>query len=179
MPTVMTHAVVGLGLARLFTDRSMPASYWLLAGVLPMLPDLDVIAFSLGIPYGAVLGHRGLSHSLLFALLLGAAVATATFRPYDCDWLTLCGFWFVVVASHGILDAFTNGGLGIAFFAPFDATRYFFPWQPIQVSFLGRAFFSRQALATLASEFLWVWLPTALLLVAVEFIRAGRVGPTP
>jgi hypothetical protein len=41
-------------------------------------------------------------------------------------------YFFVVTASHGALDAMTDGGLGIAFFAPFDNTRYFFPFRPIK-----------------------------------------------
>ena len=43
-------------------------------------------------------------------------------------------FLFLAIASHGLLDAFTDGGLGVAFFAPFDSTRYFFPVTPIEVS---------------------------------------------
>jgi hypothetical protein len=34
-----------------------------------------------------------------------------------------------VTASHGMLDAMTDGGLGVAFFAPFDNARYFFPME--------------------------------------------------
>ena len=46
------------------------------------------------------------------------------------------------MASHGVLDALTDGGPGVAFLAPFDDTRYFFPWRPIRVSPLWRGFFS-------------------------------------
>jgi len=28
----------------------------------------------------------------------------------------------------------TKGGLGVAFFSPFDNSRYFLPWRPIRVS---------------------------------------------
>jgi inner membrane protein len=38
---------------------------------LAVLPDLDVLGFHAGIPYEHPLGHRGLSHSLLFALVVG------------------------------------------------------------------------------------------------------------
>ena len=38
---------------------------------LAVLPDLDVLGFHAGIPYEHTLGHRGLSHSLLFALVVG------------------------------------------------------------------------------------------------------------
>ena len=39
-----------------------------------------------------------------------------------------------MTASHGFFDAMTDGGLGIAFFAPFTNTRYFLPWRPIPVA---------------------------------------------
>lgn len=40
----------------------------------------------------------------------------------------------VATASHGFLDAMTDGGLGVAFFAPFSNHRYFLPWRPIPVA---------------------------------------------
>src|SRR5215831_7502105 len=46
----------------------------------------------------------------------------------------LFAYLFLATASHGVLDAMTNGGLGVAFFSPFDTTRYFLPWRPIRVS---------------------------------------------
>ena len=184
MPTIMTHAVVGLGLGRLFTRRRMPARFWQLAALLPILPDLDVLAFRLGIPYDAVLGHRGLSHSLAFALVAGLAAAVLTYRQLGLRLWDWWGFLFLLIASHGLLDAFTNGGYGVAFFAPFDATRYFFPWTPIEVSPLGMSFFSAHGLATLWSELRWVWLPTAAVVLAVEGVRKagdliGKRGSRP
>jgi inner membrane protein len=50
-------------------------------------------------------------------------------------------FLFVVTASHGVLDAMTNGGLGVAFFAPFTSARYFLPFRPVQVSPISLAAF--------------------------------------
>jgi inner membrane protein len=48
----------------------------------------------------------------------------------------------IVLASHGLLDTLTNGGLGIAPIWPFDHTRYFAPWTPIPVSPIGLRFLS-------------------------------------
>jgi len=60
---------------------------------------------------------------------------------------------FLTTASHGFLDAMTNGGLGIAFFSPFDPTRYFFPWKPILVSPIGLGrFLSQRGAAVLAAK---------------------------
>jgi inner membrane protein len=176
MPTILTHAAVGLGLGRLFTGRRMPLSYWQLVALLPVVPDLDVLAFRLGIPYEAALGHRGFSHSLCFALLLALAAAACTYRRLAVPFRDWWGFLFLVAASHGLLDALTDGGLGVAFFAPWDTTRYFFPWRPIRVSALGRHFFGPGALATLRSEFVWVWLPTAAVVAVAEGLRTFRAA---
>jgi inner membrane protein len=141
-----------------------------------MLPDVDVIAFGFGIPYSAMLGHRGLSHSLVFAGImpvLAAAFALRGRTPPDARprvWL----FLFAASVSHGILDAFTNGGLGIAFFAPFSSERYFFSERPIQVSPIGAAFFSGRGLDVLKSEMLWVWMPAAAVVVVSLVYRSGK-----
>ncbi|HBO42473.1 MAG TPA: hypothetical protein DD670_00745, partial [Planctomycetaceae bacterium] len=79
MATIYSHAVVGLGLARLYTGRPMPWAYWGLAAVLPIIPDLDVLSTA---AYGHIMGHRGMTHTLVFALLLGTIAAGATFRYF-------------------------------------------------------------------------------------------------
>lgn len=172
MPTVMTHAVVGLGLGKLFTARKMPAVFWWLAALLPMAPDLDVLAFRFGIPYESSWGHRGFTHSLLFALIVSLPVALLAARQCGVRWPDLWGFFFVVTATHGLLDACTNGGEGVAFFWPFDDSRYFFPWRPITVSPIGLNFFqNEQSLSTLRTEFVYVWLPVIGCVSAVVFAR--------
>lgn len=64
--------------------------------------------------------------------------------------------------SHGVLDAFTDGGLGVGFFIPFDLDRHFVPWRPIEVSPIGWATWS-QAASIARSELLAVWLPVLFL----------------
>lgn len=109
-----------------------------------------------------MLGHRGVTHSLVFAALVGA-VATQLLRRADPE-LSLRRLWmyfFLATASRGVFDAMTSGGLGVASFAPFDNTRYFFPWRPIPVSPLSiRRFFSERGLTIIGGEILWVWLPS-------------------
>ena len=75
MPTTLTHALVGLGLAEVFAGRSMPPAFYGLSAALSLAPDLDVVAFRFGIPYGSRFGHRGFSHSLCCAALLSLLVA--------------------------------------------------------------------------------------------------------
>lgn len=70
MPTIVTHAAVPLCLGLGLGSRIIPPRL-LLAGVaIAMLPDADVLAFKLGVAYGHVFGHRGFTHSLLFAFAL-------------------------------------------------------------------------------------------------------------
>jgi inner membrane protein len=172
MPTVVTHAAVGLGAAQLSASQPMPPLYWGLAAGVSMLPDLDVIAFSLGIPYGARFGHRGFSHSLCCAALVGLLAAFLCRGPCPEPWWKLWLFFATVMASHGILDMLTNGGMGIALFAPFDPSRYFFLWRPIQVAMIGVSFFNWWNIRAFLSELVWVWLPLAALVGGVTLYRS-------
>jgi inner membrane protein len=164
MPTTITHAVAGAGLGALLAPGPVPAWYHALTPALALLPDADVVAFWLRVPYGSRWGHRGFSHSLAFALVMSLPAAGAVSAWLRLPFLLLWGCFFLVVASHSLLDALTNGGMGVALFAPFDCRRYFFPWRPIQVSPIGLAVFSRWGWRALRSELAWVWLPLGLAL---------------
>jgi inner membrane protein len=170
MPTIFSHAVAAVAIGKTYASERMPPRFWLLTAVCAVLPDADVVGFAFGVDYGDVLGHRGLTHSLAFALCVGFAVVKLAFREAETStrrWLGLVAYFFVVTASHGALDALTNGGLGVAFFAPFEARRYFFPWRPIEVSPIGLGFFMGHGLEVFGSEVAWVWLPSLALVAAV------------
>jgi len=137
-----------------------------------LLPDLDVIGFFFGRRYGDVWGHRGFSHSLVFSFLLSFLVLTLGFKDwgrFSKRWWRLWVFFFLVTSLHGFLDAITDGGLGVAFFFPFDNSRYFLPWTPLKVSPIGlRGFFSPWGREVITSEIIWVWIPTIFLWGAVK-----------
>jgi inner membrane protein len=85
---------------------------------------------------------------------------------------SLWSYFFLATASHGLLDAMTDGGLGVAFFSPFNNARYFLPWRPIRVSPIGVSrFFTDRGLEVLKSELFWIWLPAALLVASAWLIR--------
>ncbi len=93
--------------------------------------------------------------------------------------VSLAVFFTLAIASHLALDSLTNGGLGVALFAPFDRTRYFAPWRPIEVSPIGTDFFSTRGLMVLASEIIWIWLPAlALVTIGKFFQRIVRTNHT-
>lgn len=187
MPTVFTHPVVPLAIGVALGSRIVPPRLLACGAVAAILPDLDVIAFRLGIPYAAEFGHRGFSHSLLFSLI-AALLAACSFRWLRAKFLHAFLFLLMAVGSHGLLDTLTDGGLGIALLWPWSEHRYFAPFQPIVVAPLGLSrFFSERGVTVLKSEFLWVWMPafascTALFgaRVAAKLRRArGNRSPSP
>lgn len=129
---------------------------------LALWPDLDVVGFRLGIPYEAALGHRGASHSLLVAVAAGVVVGSLippvlgerVRDPRVARVLTLA-LAVAVLASHGLLDALTDGGLGPALLWPLDDARWFFDWRPIPVSPIGRGMLSVRGALVVATELLY------------------------
>jgi len=180
VPSVISHAVVAVAAGAAFAPRDVPNHFWSLSLVCSTIADADVIAFSFGIPYQHLFGHRGFFHSPFFGLLMSIFFVCLFFRDLEIfsrQWCFYFIFFFLLSASHGILDALTNGGLGIALLAPFDNTRYFFSWRPIMVSPISvGAFFSKWGLMVIKSELLWVWLPSLLMVVisTVSRVVAAR-----
>lgn len=176
MATSITHAFVGIILAPLAPRSVSRRRLALTLAALAVLPDLDIVAFRLGIPYGHPLGHRGFSHSLPFALALGAATVPILFSKiprFSRDWWTLFALCSLATASHGVLDAMTDGGLGVGFLLPFWDARFFLPWRPLAVSPMGlQAFFSGPALAILMKEVVWIWCP---LIAGIALLRLRRL----
>jgi len=177
VPTVFTHAAVGLGLATIAPFARRPGVLYAASAAVAALPDLDVVAFAAGVPSGSMWAHRGVSHSPAAAALIGALAALPLARVMRASWLALAAYLALVTASHGVLDAMTNGGPGIAFFAPFDDARHFLPWRPVEVSPLGRRFFSARGVRVLLSELQWVWLPAGLVVALARLARPGRDRP--
>ena len=159
MPTIFTHGAFAFGATKIAiqkADKRILAA----ASILAAVPDVDAL-FMRWIAYGDPFGHRGFTHSLLFALVAGAGVAWLFIKM---RWNGRRGFWLLaawfalVTASHGFFDALTDGGLGVAFFAPFDNRRYFFPFRPIPVAPLSAAgLFTASGLHLLLREFLLIW----------------------
>lgn len=179
MASLLTHAVAALGISACFYESHIPKRVWVLGAACSLVPDLDVIGFRLGIRYGDFWGHRGFTHSFSFAALLAVAIVALGFRRgvTGMHALTLWLYLFLATVSHGLLDAMTDGGLGVAFFAPFDNHRYFFSWTPIRVSPIGVGrFFSARGVAVLRSEILWVWLPAVVLAIVAVLLRQRIVG---
>jgi inner membrane protein len=181
MASVLSHAVAALAIGACFYRPGTPKRVWITGALCSVIPDLDVIGFHFGIRYGDFWGHRGFTHSLFFAALLASLVLLIAFRRGvpGLGRFVLWIYFFLATASHGLLDAMTDGGLGVAFFSPSNTTRYFLPWRPIRVSPIGISrFFSHRGLDVVQSELLWIWLPAAVLVFSAWLIRRRAALPS-
>ncbi len=180
MASVFTHALVGAALVAGAPAKLRDKKFVALLIAASLAPDLDVIAFALGIPYASPFGHRGLLHSIPFATALALGVLilchrrghSTRSRADASEPFWRAGLVFVAVASHGVLDAATDGGLGVGFWIPFENSRYFLPWRPIPVSPIGiDGFIGSRGLEILMAEMRWIWAPTAAWVVALLVVR--------
>jgi inner membrane protein len=173
VPSVLSHPAVPLAVAASLGGGTVPPRLAIVACVRSAVPDLDSLGFMAGVPYSSPLGHRGFTHSLIFAVLLALLAAAFARRLGASSWVVLVVV-LISTASNGILDAMTTGGMGVAFFSPFSNTRYFLPWRVILVSPISvTRFLSERGIAIMKSELLWVWLPCAV--VAFFGVAVRRV----
>lgn len=152
----IAHVAAGMAGGRVLGGSSR-ASWKAMAvlSCLSLLADLDVIAFSLGIPYSAPFGHRGATHSLVFAAIAGsvAGYAVARIGVWPMPFAILIAV--AVAVSHPLLDAMTDGGLGVALLWPFSNARFFAPWRPLPVAPIGARMLSARGMHVVLVELLW------------------------
>lgn len=194
MCSAFTHSLVGLAVARLGCSVRMPVRYWVASAFVAAAPDLDAIGYSLGfdLPWDSIWSHRGLTHSLFFAVAVGGVLTLVMFphrlrvdprgvSPANLGWACPVARWRVwliltlAMFSHGLTDLLTNGGAGIALFSPVARHRFQIAYTPVAVSPLSiAAFFSDWGVKVLWSELRWVLLPAAVVVASVELVRAWR-----
>jgi len=179
MASAFSHIAIPVCLAIGLKIPKIPKSLIFLGMVLSILPDIDVIAFKFGIAYSSQWGHRGFTHSIVFCAIFSAFLMplSSYFKTSKC---VVFGFSFISLFSHAILDAFTNGGLGVALLWPFEHARYFAPVAPIEVSPIGiRNFFTARGLEVIKSELFYIWLPCLSLGLLARFTSKRFISKPP
>lgn len=177
MPTAVSHAIVGLAAAKAFAPSDAPPRLLWVSAACAALPDLDVLTSWFGVANLDLFGHRGFTHSFFFAALNAfffTAILVRDAGLISKKWLSCFVFLFLVTASHGLLDALTNARLGVALLAPFDTSRYLFPWKPMRPIGL-TGFFTERVYGVLQLEFLWIWLPSTIIVTASMLYRNARL----
>lgn len=170
MPSIFPHAVVpiaaSLGLSKVINCRLL-----VLSAFCAILPDFDTLAFKFGILYSSQWGHRGFVHSITFSVCVAIVAMCFSRQLKNKAWLV--GLMvFLATVSHPLLDMCTNGGLGVALYRPYSNERVFFDFRPIAVSPISVSrFFTERGFRVMKSEFLWVWLPSIILLFTLRGMR--------
>ncbi len=176
MATVFTHGLTAVTIGKSFIRKKQSPVFWGSLVLCSLLPDIDIVGSKFGIAYGDFWGHHGFTHSLCFAVIVGFFIGLVFYRRLGIaspEWWKYVALYSTVTASHGVFDAMTNGGLGIAFFAPFDNSRYFLPWTPVQVTRVGfYDFFSHKGFRILMSEGIFILAPMSA--VYVILVWRGR-----
>ncbi len=118
MPLPVAHGLIGAGIGALAPGKltwQRTLLSMVVGGLIAAIPDIDlVVAWGMG---GGVSAHGSYTHSILFAVGLGAAVALLM-RPVT--WRGAAVF-IAAVLSHGLLDCLTKDEFGgAALFWPFS-----------------------------------------------------------
>lgn len=135
-----------------------------LAAICGAAPDLDLIGWPLGVSPLTLFGHRGLTHSIPFAVVLGVAAAALLPALTRRERVAAAVVLVLATATHSLLDALTTyAPSGPAFWAPFSNQRYRFLWTPLTGAGGLRTDFGREALC--------VCLPALALILLIEWWR--------
>ena len=164
------HLAVGAALGAIYSRKtgSNPRTAILTFAALAVAPDLDLISGAFGVPPDTPLSHRGITHSLTFA------VAVATLAAFGARrWgrgAMVGGMTLGALASHGILDTLSQLGAGPMLLWPFTTQSYGFIWRPIPGVLSSSDYLTLQALPTLATETL-IFLPLIVYALLTWFPR--------
>jgi inner membrane protein len=134
----------------------------MLAGALcGVAPDLDFLSVTMGFDrYNGTYGHRGFTHSLGFALLIGLLGLLWPSAGHR-GWRHRVGtgaFLAACTLSHPLLDSLFNVGICSAWLWPLDGARHCLDWRPIPMR--GVPLFGAQRLWM---ELQWIGVPLLVL----------------
>ncbi|MEO5825371.1 MAG: metal-dependent hydrolase [Gemmatimonadales bacterium] len=135
MPTSVSHALAAGAIGAILAPESTNRRYWMVGVACAVAVDLDAVGRPFGHADIALMGgHRALTHSLPFAVALGAVATIAFFRGrmWDGHRWRIAAYLVLATASHGLLDLLTTYGQGVGLLMPFNWVRYESAWRPVR-----------------------------------------------
>ncbi len=123
----LTHIALGACIGEAYFEKGFGKKSMVWGALAQSIPDIDFIAASWLNTPGALLAHRGFTHSILFALIIVPIFALAAdkiHRPHNISFGKWLLFFATEVFVHLFIDGFNNYGVG--WLEPFSHTRYSF-----------------------------------------------------
>lgn len=180
MASAVGHFVMGATIAFPLTAAPSvrkvvrPIGLVVSAGLLSAAPDLDTAFFGV-IPYAHFFGHRGFFHSPFFGILVAVTLSILLLAvSRSCSINASVGVtsaFALALASHGILDAMTDAGLGVMLLYPFSEERFFLPWRPFHAPPVKISSISIRQVQMMVRSELSIVLACAAIAVTVRFVQ--------
>lgn len=121
-----THSLLGANIGQSLSKKYLTLKTLVIAGIVAMLPDLDILQGLGEDPLLGLVYHRSITHSLFFGPIIGPVLGfliSRFSRPprRKEDFIFYSFLCFLVLESHVLLDLCTSYGTQI--FAPFSHVR--------------------------------------------------------
>jgi membrane-bound metal-dependent hydrolase YbcI (DUF457 family) len=117
----VTQIVLGIAVAEVTAGKTLKNRGFLYGAILGTIPDLDVVVGQFLNPIDGILIHRGMSHSVLFALLfsllLGWCITKIEKQRISFKTSYWMSFWCLF--THALLDMCTTWGTQIFWPLPY------------------------------------------------------------
>jgi inner membrane protein len=123
----ITHIVLGACIGEAFLGKAIGKKALLVGVIAQSVPDIDFVAALWLDPADNLLAHRGITHSILFMLLMSALLAATAQKWYrkpgipGWRWFL---FFSIQLSTHIFLDTFNAYGVGL--FEPVSHVRFSF-----------------------------------------------------
>ena len=117
MPTMdpVTHVALGAVVAHTAARRTLGARVLVVGAVAGALPDIDTFLSLSGDYFDELMLHRGITHSLFFAPVVGPLLGCALWRLERRGGTERLRAWIVALTlallSHPLLDVTTSYGI--------------------------------------------------------------------
>lgn len=123
----LTHIALGSCIGEIALGKKLGRKAMVWGLLAASLPDIDAVAgLFLSLP-DELIAHRGITHSLLFAIIVSALLAGICGRLYKKQQISFLHFYFfflLQVLLHDLLDTCNAYGTGLL--EPFSNTRFSF-----------------------------------------------------
>jgi membrane-bound metal-dependent hydrolase YbcI (DUF457 family) len=137
MSSIVGHALAGVSVASAFEHGGMRENrrrLFGLAALLSIIPDLDVLIYIAFRPIGMT-PHRGITHTIAFALFAGVLMAIVCRRFLGLTYLRMFLIVSAVLLSHSILDYLMGCGPGVPFFWPISEQGFLLPFRLVPTAY--------------------------------------------